>query len=222
VLSPANNSYAGNVPKTRPYCPIVLMPKANRKRFWIALAGIVLAGLTIILLKYYRDNLMERPWSLITPSERVPVVTQIAMLRKDGRFDDAIELGLRSINGHTGDDFIYQDIATTYFIRSVRDKEQSGKWARLGGEYTEKAFNANPTDIANAFNVGINYMVVGDDIDTGGCQYYRKAANIFESLVPRLQGETAETQGRTVRLAPFRKENDEYVSMLKSRLRRCP
>ena len=64
-------------------------------------------------------------------------------------------------------------------------------------------------------------MIIGDDLDTGGCEYYRRAQTVFENLVPHLQGESAETQGRTVRLAPFRKRNEEEVSRVKERLQRC-
>lgn len=112
-------------------------------------------------------------------------------------------------------------IATIYFVRALHDKNQSGKWTRLGAEYSEKALSANPTDIANRFNVGVNFMVVGDDLDTGGCNYYRKSRELFEDLVPRLQGDHAATQGKTIQLAPFRKRNEEYLSRVKSRLASC-
>jgi hypothetical protein len=197
------------------------MAEFNRRRLWSVGAAIVVATFLITAIKLYRAREGE-PWALVAPGPQVDAVTKMVELREKGRFDDAIELGLRSTTGHAGDDFVYQMIATTYFIRSLSDKDQSGKWAKLGGEYSEKALNFNPTDIANAFNVGANYMIVGGDLDSGGCDYYRKALAIFESLAPRLQGDHAETQGRTVRLASFRKQNEEYVSMLKLKLRRCP
>ena len=88
------------------------------------------------------------------------------------------------------------------------------------GIYSEKALAANPTDISNVFNVGVNYMIVGDDTDTAAAnitaRHYR-----LQGLVPRLQGEHTETQGRTVELAPFRKYTKEHRSRLKSSLRRC-
>jgi len=183
-------------------------------------AGIAILVLATIAIKNHYDT-MGMPWTLITPSQHVEVATRMNELRDKGQFDDAVELGLRSVKDQPGDDFVFQMIATTYFIRAMQDKDRSGKWARLGGEYSKKALDLNPTDISNVFNVGVNYTIVGDDLDTGGCEYYRTALAVFESLVPRLQGNHAETQGRTVRLAPFRKENEEELPRVRERLRRC-
>ncbi len=187
---------------------------------WIVVAGIVIAAFTLIAIKHHRDT-MEMPWSLLTPSQHVQTVTKMAQLRNEGHFDEAIDLGLHSISGHSGDDFIYQMIATIYFMRSLHDKDQSGKWTKLGAEYSEKALDSNPNDIANVFNVGMNYVIIGDDLDTGGCEYYRRAQTVFENLVPHLQGDSGETQGRTVRLAPFRKQTEEELSRVKESLRHC-
>jgi len=182
---------------------------------------VVVAAFAVIAITHYRDTVQMPPWSLVTPSSQIETATRMAELGNEGHLDEAIDLGLRSTTGHPGDDFIYQMIARDYFERSFHDKNHSAKWTRLGAEYSEKALAANPTDIANVFNVGVNYMLVGDDLDTGGCEYYRKALAVFDGLAPRLQGEYAESQGRTVQLAAFRKHNDEYRSMLNSSLRRC-
>ena len=187
---------------------------------WIGVAGIVIAAFALLAIKHYRDT-MEMPWSLLAPSQNVQTVTRIVQLRNEGHFDEAIDLGLHSVSGHRGDDFIYQMIATVYFMRSLHDKDQSGKWTKLGAEYSEKALESNPNDIANVFNVGMNYVTIGDDLDTGGCEYYRRAQMVFENLVPHLQGDSGETQGRTVRLGPFRKENEKALSRVKESLRHC-
>jgi hypothetical protein len=194
--------------------------KPKRSGAWAVVAGVAILVFAAIAIKRYYDTI-GMPWTLITPGQHVEVATRMAELRNKGRLDEAVGLGLHSVKGQPGDDFIFQMIAETYFIHALQDKDQSGKWAKLGAEYSEKALDLNPTDIANIFNVGVKYMIAGDDLDTGGCEYYRKALMIFESLVPRLRGNQGETQGRTVRLAPFRKQNEEYVSRLKSRLRHC-
>ncbi|MBZ5613310.1 MAG: hypothetical protein LAO23_04810 [Acidobacteriia bacterium] len=203
---------------TRPQMPA---EKAEGRRRWVVVAAVVIiVVVAIIAIKLYRDAL-DAPWSLVTPSQQVEAATRIAELRDRGRFDDAVELGLRSAKGQPGDDFIFQTIATTYFMRAFQDTDQRGKWMKLGAEYSQKAMDFNPMDVANVFNVGLNYRIVGEDLDTGGCEYYRKAQAVFESLAPRLQGDRAETQGRTVRLAPFRKRNEEELSRVNATLRNC-
>ena len=191
-----------------------------KRRLLILLGGLPLAALALVGIKHHYDT-MEVPWSLIWPRQEVQLATKMAQLGNSGRFDEAIDLGLRSVTGREGDDSIYQMIATTYFIRAIHDKDQSGKWTRLGTEYSEKALASNPRDIANVFNVGMRYMIAGDDLDTGGCEYYRKAEITFENLTPQLQANSAETQGRTVPLAAFRKQNQEQLSRVQRDLRHC-
>jgi hypothetical protein len=191
----------------------------TKRLLWVVASVLALLAL-VIAIKHHYDT-MEMPWSLVTPPRLVEVVTRMAELRNEGRFDEAIQLGLRSVSGHTGDDFIYQMVAETYFVRALHDKDQTGKWTKLGAEYGQKALETNPNDIANVFNAGMHFMIAGDDLDTGGCEYYRKAQTVFQNLAPRLQGDRVKTQGRTVRLGPFRKQNDEQLSILEDRLRHC-
>lgn len=192
-----------------------------KRRLLVALGGLLLAGLVLTGIKLRHDT-MDVAWAIMAPRQEIELPTRIAELRRSDHFDEAIDLGLHSITGHAGDDIIYQMIATTYFIRALHDKDQSGKWTRLGAEYSEKALASNPKDIANVFNVGMNYMIAGDDLDTGGCEYYRKAEIIFENLTPQLQANSAETQGRTVPLAAFRKQNQEQLLRVQRDLRHCP
>lgn len=191
-----------------------------KRRLLILLGGLLLATLVLLGIKHHYDT-MDMPWSLIWPRQEVEPITKMAQLTKSGRFDEAIDLGLHAITGGAGDDSIYQMIAETYFIRAIHDKDQSGKWTKLGADYSDKALSSNPKDIANVFNVGMNYMIAGDDLDTGGCEYYRKAKVIFENLAPQLQANSASTQGRTVRLAAFRKQNQEQLLRVQFDLRHC-
>lgn len=207
------------MPDSNPHISNVRMAKSKRRLF-IAVGGILAAGLVAVGIRHYY-NTMDVAWSIVAPPQEIDLATKMAELRRSDHFDEAIDLGLHSITGRAGDDFIYQMIATTYFIRALHDKDQSGKWTRLGAEYSDKALAANPKDIANLFNVGMNYMIAGDDPDTDGCQYYRKAEIIFENLTPQLQANSAEIQGRTVRLAAFRKRNQEQLIRVQRDLRHC-
>jgi len=191
-----------------------------KRRLLIVLIGVVLVALVLAGVRHHHDT-MDMAWAIMAPPQEIELATKMAELRRTDHFDESIALGLRSIRGNAGDDFIYQMIATTYFIRALHDKDQGGKWTRLGAEYSEKALDSNPKDIANVFNVGMNYMVAGDDLDTGGCEYYRKAKAIFENLAPQLRVDSAETQGRTVRLAAFRKQNQEQLLRVQRDLRHC-
>ena len=196
------------------------MPETKLRHSLIA-AGLTAAAILVVLaLKWFHDN-KDMPWALVAPSQQTAVVTRMVELRNKDQFEDAINVGLHATTGSPNDDFIYQLIATTYFIQSLHDKAHSGNWAKLGAQYSQQALDSNPNDIANVFNVGLNYIAAGDDIDKGGCEYYGRAKVVLENLAPHLQGDHAETQGRTVMLAPFRKHHAEALSEVNSRLRHC-
>lgn len=196
------------------------MAETNKRHLVVGI-GVVAATILIVLgVKWFRDN-SDSPWSLIAPAQSTAIVTSIVELRNKGQFDDAVNVGLHATSGGPDDDILYYTIATTYFVRSLHDKDHSGDWARLGAEYTQKQLDSNPRDIANIFNVGLDYVAAGDNLDTGGCEYYRRAKALFDGLAPRLAGDRSETQGRTVRLASFRRHNAEALLLVNSKLRRC-
>src|SRR5690348_14117655 len=113
----------------------------SKRRLLAALGGLLLAGLVLggIKLRHYR---MDMARAIMAPPQEIELATKMAELGRSDHFDEAIDLGLHSITGRAGDDFIYQMIATTYFTRALHDKDQSGKWTRLGAEYSEKALAA--------------------------------------------------------------------------------
>jgi len=143
-------------------------------------------------------------------------------LEHKGQFEEAIQLGLHSLKGQASDDFILQMIAMAYLARAQQDQVQTERWAKLGAEYSGKALDANPSDIVNIFNLGQSYEIAGDDLSTSECcRYYQQAAEAFEKLSPLLQGNRATSHGRNIRLAPFRKRNDEELADVKRKLTRC-
>lgn len=164
----------------------------------------------------------DEAWALTTPPGYGDVATRMMELEAKQQFDDAIQLGLGSLKGQAGDYFVYQLVAQAYGILEYRDPGQSGKWAILSAQYSDKAMDANPADLSNVFNAGDNYALAGDNLPTSeSCRYYEKAASIFQALAPRLQGSRATIQGQSFRLAPFRRENAERLADVKRKLASC-
>jgi len=161
------------------------MPETKRRRSFTAACIIAVAILVGFAVKRFRDN-RDMPWSLISPGRSTAAVTRMFELRDKGQFEDAINVGLHATNGSPDDAFVYQMIATTYFMRSLHDKDHSGNWAKLGAEYWQKALDSNPNDIANVLNVGLNFVAAGDDtaLRLLGSQeaVVRLAANVRQAL----------------------------------------
>jgi hypothetical protein len=82
--------------------------------------------------------------------------------------------------------------------------------------------NADPQNLSNVFNAGETYALAGDNLPTSeSCLYYRKAAEVFEKLDPKLQGDHATIQGKSFRLAPFRLHTAEELARVKRQLATC-
>jgi len=159
-------------------------PQNPMRRIWVVLLALAVVGCAVFAAKVV-DAIGDDPWAIVNPRDCMDQGTRIAELRNQARFDEAVELAIQSAAKGQHADFFYQMVATTYLARAMEDKDQSEKWAKLAGEYADKALASNPKDIANVFNVGVNYILVGDDLSTGGCVYYRKALSVLEGLSPR-------------------------------------
>jgi tetratricopeptide (TPR) repeat protein len=164
----------------------------------------------------------EQAWAMVVPSEYVNSMTQVRELEEKGQFDDAVRLALHSIGGRPSDAFIYQMVAQDYAYREYKIPQQSNAWAELSAAYSEKALNANPDDLSNIFNVGHTYEEAGDSLQTSdSCRFYKKAAELFEQLSPKLQADVATIQGASFRLASFRQHNADELVRVRSQLASC-
>jgi hypothetical protein len=74
---------------------------AVRRRLLAVVASLVILLLAAIVINHYRYA-GEMATALFTPQDQeiVKTTTRMAELRNENQFDDAIQLGLRSIKGH--------------------------------------------------------------------------------------------------------------------------
>ena len=149
------------------------------------------------------------------------VVSQMVNYTIQGRYDDAIQIGLQSLQTQPSDEVIYEGIATTYLIRAQKDSELREQWVGKAVSYTEKALalNSRDRDVAglHIFQDARSFELAGDLSAAGKCIYYERARKFLEDRVPLLQGEHLALEGKTYPLAPLRYKNEKTLAGLKGK-----
>jgi hypothetical protein len=149
------------------------------------------------------------------PSETRDVGSQMTSYTKQGRYEDAIQVGLRALKNEPSDELIYEGIATICLVRAEKEPDQGQQWVSKAVFYTEKALSLNSknTDVAGVHLLqdARSFEVAGDLSAAERCAYYARAKGILESRVPLLQGDQITLEGKAFPLAPLRKENDKRL-----------
>ena len=77
-------------------------------------------------------------------------ISQMTTYTKEGRYDNAVRLGLQLLKHDPTDEIVYQQIADVYLIRAKNDPVQRQDWVAKAISYIEKSlsFNSKERDIA--------------------------------------------------------------------------
>lgn len=149
-------------------------------------------------------------------------VSQMTTYAKQGRYDDAIQLGLESLKNDPTDEIVYQQIADVYLIRAQKDHDRREEWVKNAVAYVEKSlsFNSKVKDTAGVhlFQDARAFESAGDLSGDKKCSYYDKARKLLEDRALRLQGDQVTLAGKTFPLEPLRKENDRVLAGVKANL----
>lgn len=198
--------------------------RVDRRRYTLWLVGIVGSIVFVaVVLVFLNHRARERLYSEspVTIVESHDVGSQMLSYTKRGRYDDAIQIGLRSLQNQRSDEPIYQQIAIVYLIRAEKDSKQREQWVTKAVSYVEKALllNSKDKDIAgaNLFQEARSFEVAADLSAAGRCSYYERARKLLEDRAPLLQGDELSLEGRTLPVAPLRKENERALAEVKAK-----
>ena len=188
---------------------------------WIRLSVIVFALVAAVVLAWALllgdDNKQTASNSEHTHNE----ISQMTSYTKQGRYDDAVHLGLDLLKNDPTDEIVYQQIADVYLARAQNDHNQREEWVTNAISYVEKAlsFNSKDRDTAGVYLLqdARAFESAGDLSIDKKCDYYDKARKLLEDRVSRLQGDQVTLAGRTFPLEPLRKENDKALVGVKSK-----
>ena len=193
-------------------------------RSFVVLTGVLLLALGCNSAQQ-EDHDTAEAWSKAAPAKDNKVFEQVLEYRKRGDFERAVAVAIEPRNGEQPDDFLLQTTAMTYFQRAQADQANKEKWVALAVQYSERALEANPSDLVNVFNVAASYMAAGMNLGKPqGCPYYEKSLQVFQRLKvdPTLQSEHGTIEGKRVLLAPYRRKLDQHVENLRALAAKCP
>jgi hypothetical protein len=162
-----------------------------------------------------------------TPKSSVlrDVASEIVSYAGQGRYDEAVELGLHSLKNQPSDEFIYQQIADVYLIRARKEPDRRQDWISKAITYTDKALPLNSRDKdpagAKLFQIGRSYEFIADLSTDNRCSRYTEAQKLLESREPMLQGDQIILDGRTFPLAPMRAENQRVLDKINEKARKA-
>jgi tetratricopeptide (TPR) repeat protein len=147
--------------------------------------------------------------------------SQMVSYIKQGRYEEAIQVGLHAVQNQPSDEIVYEQIANVYLIRAQKDPDHREEWVTQAISYVEKSLSLNSKDKdlagVHLFQDARSFEVAGD-LSTGSrCIYYERARKLLEDRVPLLQGRQLTLEGRIFPLAPLRAENDKILDGVKGK-----
>lgn len=148
-------------------------------------------------------------------------ISQMTSYAKQGRYDDAVQLGLELLTNDPSDEIVYQQIADVYLIRAQKDRDKRDEWVAKAVSYVQKSlsFNSKDRDTAGVhlFQDARSFESAGDLSADKRCTYYDRARKLLEDRASRLQGDQVTLAGKTFPLEPLRKENDKVLTGVKDK-----
>lgn len=143
-------------------------------------------------------------------------ISQMTSYTNQGRYEDALQLGLDLLKNDPRDEIVYQQIADVYLTRAQKDYDRREEWVARAVSYVEKSlsFNSKDKDTAGVhlFQDARSFELAGDLSVDKKCTYYGRARKLLEARALELQGDQVTLAGKTFPLEPLRKENDKVLA----------
>jgi tetratricopeptide (TPR) repeat protein len=182
---------------------------------------VVAVVVALVLVVGYCLTALQAHQEPPVPIESHDYGSQMTSYVKQGRFDEAVQVGLQALQNDPNDEAVYQEIAMVYFIRAQKDGGHRDEWVSKAISYTEKSLllNSKDRDVAGVHLLqdARSFESAGDLSSDKSCAYYDKARKLLEDRASRLQGEQVTVAGKTFPLEPLRKENDRVLGGVKDK-----
>ena len=67
--------------------------------------------------------------------------SRMVVYTEQGRYDDAVQVGIKALENKPTDEVVYQQIAIVYLVRAGKDEALREQWVSKAIFYTEKALS---------------------------------------------------------------------------------
>lgn|ERR1700730_1017772 len=195
----------------------------RRSYAWRLAAVLAITASIVLVFIFWNHHVKAHATnqSSVVQTESHDLGSKIIDYTKQGRFDDAVQVGLQSLQNQPSDEAIYQQIADVYLIRAQKEPDQRERWVVKAVLYIEKSLSLNSKDRDAAgvhlFQDARSFELAGDLSTAGRCGYYERARKLLEDRVPLLQGDHLTLEGKAYPLGPLRKENERTLAEVKEK-----
>jgi hypothetical protein len=180
-------------------------------RGWIlALSALLFLQITAALIwqKWFRRE---------SPSIQ-GVIPQMQQLVRERLYDDAVQLGLRSLSHSSNDDSTLQQIAVVYLRRAQIEAGNKERDTAQAVDYAQQALAANPANQANLYATARVLDIAGDFSAPKRCDYYRRSLALFQERTQNLEADQIMVGNKMVSTTPLRQENEYLLQRVQSKI----
>lgn len=155
------------------------------------------------------------------PEKGSDAITLMAKYNQRGRHDDAIRVAQEWLKRHPEDPLhgamFYEQMGITYLMKASKDSGRKHEWIRQAVIYYDKDLSVHQKKDVDLelYSAGRGFEAAGDLSTRDGCLYCGRAVRTFEQAASFIQGDSFTAYGKTISLAPVRKENEQALERVK-------
>jgi len=136
-------------------------------------------------------------------------LAQIDAYKKQGRYDEAVQAGLKAVRNTAHDAVVYEQIAMVYLVRAGKDSDKE-RWTEEAAKYINKAVSAESDNPVNVLDAARSFEMAGDLSIARRCAYYVRAIELSRTVVHVLESEHVSIGGERYSIDPVRKDLVAY------------
>lgn len=147
---------------------------------------------------------------------------------QQGRYEEAIQIGLEALRKRPNDPFMYSQIAQIYVMRAGHEPEQSERWIEAAIRYIDRTLAANTGSDVERRAVILSFAA--EVLESAGslsapkrCVAYGRAVKLLEDSQALLAGShpVDAGEGRGLPAEPLRRQNEQDLRHTQGELARA-
>ncbi len=179
--------------------------------------GWILALSALLLLQIATALIWQKWFRRDAPSTQ-GVIPRMQQLVRERLYDDAVQLGLSSLNHSPADDSTLQQIAVVFLRRAQIEAGDKERDTAQAVDYAQQALAANPANQANLYGTARVLDIAGDFSAGKRCDYYRRSFALFQQRTHNLEADEILVGSKMVPSAPLRQENEYLRQRVQSKM----
>lgn len=182
----------------------------------IGLAGLLLlqVGLFAAWHTWFRHDVA------IASAPSGDVIQRMQEFTRQRRYDDAIQLGVKSVHNLPSDYIVLQQIALVCLRQAQIESGDRENWTRQAVGYADKAIANNPHEQANLYDSARVFEIAGDFSGGSKCSYYGRSAELFQERIPLLIGDQMMVAGKLTPTVALRNEQEYLSGRVKAKMQK--